>query len=150
LPELKLCSFEELSSDRNKLRRPAKNVAKRPGPRASVLLSISNPPPDELASLGLASVHLDDAVIRIARALLLREYDVLYGGKPREGFTDAFQDDSGAVVVEPRFINYLGWPHSRELSATQIADGFGVTRYAMITMKKEIEAARGDPWEVAK
>jgi hypothetical protein len=72
--------------------------------------------------------HLDDAAIRIARALLFDDYDVMYGGRPRAGFTEGFQDDSGAVVVEARLINYLGWPYKLALTAEQVADGFGVTR----------------------
>jgi len=132
-PGLSLVSFEELRREAGPTvvhkshRRPA---ARRPRP--PVVLSVSDPSPEDLARCGMRPCHLDDAAIRIARTLLFDDYDVMYGGRPREGFTTGFQDDSGAVVVEARLVNYLGWPYKRGLTAEQVADGFGVTRYVRV------------------
>src|SRR6202030_256356 len=64
--------------------------------------------------------------------------------------TEGFQDDSGAVVTEARLINYVGWPFSRNLSATQVADGFGVTRYVKIPWNREDVQDQSDPWAGAE
>jgi hypothetical protein len=111
---------------------------------------VSDPAPDDLARRGMRSCHLDDAAIRIARALLFDDFDVMYGGRPREGFTAGFQDDSGAVVVEARLINYLGWPYKLALTAEQVADGFGITRYVRVPWPGEDSAVHADPWAVAE
>jgi hypothetical protein len=70
-------------------------------------------------------------------------------GRPREGFTEGFQDDSGTVVTETRFINYVGWPYTRALTAGQIADGFGVTRYVRVRWPEEDDASDKDPLAIA-
>jgi hypothetical protein len=141
-PHVTLCSFEELS--RKAKPRQSINTSRTP-----VLLSVSNPPPEDLLRLGLHALHLDDAAVRLARMLLYEGFDVMYGGQPRTGFTDAFQEDSGAVVSEPHFINYLGWPFTRKLSASQIADGFGVARYVRIAWNEEKTAQEDDPLCIA-
>jgi hypothetical protein len=149
-PQLSLVSFEEhrrLSGSRSALRnrRNPRTRSERP----PVLLSVSNPSREDLARRGMRSCHLDDATIRIARALLFDDFDVMYGGRPRDGFTKGFQDDSGAVVVEARLINHLGWPYTRGLTAAQVADGFGVTRYVMVHWPGEEFAAVEDPLAAA-
>jgi SLOG cluster2/TIR domain len=150
-PGLSLVSFEEL---RREARSSAGQKGHRRGTpqptRSPVLLSVSDPAFEDLARRGMRSCHLDDAAIRIARALLFDDFDVMYGGRPREGFTAGFQDDSGAVVVEARLINYLGWPYKLALTAEQVADGFGVTRYIRVPWPGEDSAVPGDPWAVAE
>jgi len=94
--------------------------------------------------------HLDAAAIRVARALLSSDFDVMYGGLPRTGFTAAFQDDSGAIVLEARLINYVGWPHALKLTPGRIADGFGVTRYAKIVWPGADSASDSDPLAIAE
>jgi SLOG-like protein/TIR domain-containing protein len=118
-----------------------------PARRGTVMVSISDPPRKDLAARGLHPVHLDDAALRIARALLNDNFDVMYGGRPRAGFTSGFQDDTGAVVIEPRLINFVGWPHTTSLSPSQIADDFGVTRYVAIEAEPGLRA--DDAWDVA-
>lgn len=137
-PGVTLTSFEEFS-------RKAVPRRSASAPRPPILVSISEPPPEQLVRLGLASEHLDDFTVRLARMLLYEGFDVMYGGRPRTGFTDSFQDDSGTVVMEARFINFLGWPFSGDLGASQIADTFGVTRYVRIRWKGERSASRADP-----
>lgn len=142
-PGLTLCSFEELS---RKATRNHPVLSARP----PVLLSISDPPAEDLVRMGLHASHLDDAAVRLARALLYEGFDVMFGGKPRTGFTDAFQEDSGTIVVEPRFINYIGWPFTLKLSATQIADAFGITRYVPIAWEGESTAREDNPLCIAE
>jgi hypothetical protein len=152
-PHLTLVSFEKLRREGGPAAIPKDDSGHVPGQsRLPVLLSVSNPSPQDLAHRGMRSCHLDDAAVRIARALLFDDFDVMYGGLPRTGFTIGFQDDSGAVVVEARFINYLGWPHTLRLKATQIADGFGVTRYIRVPWPGDASTASDDPdpWEVAQ
>ncbi len=141
-PELTLSSFEELSRKAT----PHRPVLSQ---RPPVLLSVSDPPAEDLTRMGLHASHLDDAAVRLARTLLYEGFDVMFGGKPRTGFTDAFQEDSGTVVVESRFINYIGWPFSLKLSATQIADAFGITRYVPIAWDGESTAQEDDPLCIA-
>ena len=135
LPNLSLCSFEQLGREDDA---PTRGARKPDGQRLPVLLSISDPPPEHLTRIGLCALHLDDAAVRIARGLLSDDFDVMYGGRPRSGFTEGFQDDSGTVVVEPRLINYVGWPYSEDLSAAQVADQFGVTRFVKIPRGQRI------------
>jgi hypothetical protein len=151
LPQLSLCSFEQLGrendprgTDRSSRRRDS-NV-----PRTPVLLSISDPPRQDLTRNGLSPLHLDDAAVRIARCLLSDDFDVMYGGRPRSGFTEGFQDDSGTVVVEARLINYVGWPYSDKLSANQVADQFGVTRYVKVARSGSIPPSEGEVFMTAE
>ena len=148
---LSLVSFEELTHKTvSSSRQPSRRGRRSKSPRPAILLSLSNPPRDDLARRGMRGCHLDAAAIRIARALLSNDFDVMYGGRPREGFTAAFQDDSGAVVLEARLINYLGWPYTLTLTAERIADGFGITRYARIAWPGEDSASESDPWAIAE
>jgi hypothetical protein len=150
-PGLSLVSFEDLRRDSGSppATRNRRNRTRRLE-RSPVLLSVSNPSRQDLARRGMRSCHLDDTTIRIARALLFDDFDVMYGGRPREGFTAGFSDNSEAVVVEARLINYLGWPYTRTLTAAQVADGFGVTRYVRVPFPGEDTAADGDLWATAE
>jgi hypothetical protein len=147
-PGLSLVSFEELKRGSDRLGRKPRHSRRRKQLRPTVLLSISDPSRDDLARRGMRPRHLDDAAIRVARALLFEDYDVMYGGRPREGFTAGFQDDSGAVVVEARLINYLGWPYTRDLTAEKVANEFGVTRYVKIAWEDK-ETVDDDPLTIA-
>lgn len=149
-PEVSLVSFEALKRETAMVTGRAGRFGRSTIPRTPVLLSVSDPPSEDLASRGMGRCHLDDAAIRIARALLSDNFDIMYGGRPREGFTSAFQDDSGAVVVEARMINCLGWPYTRNLTAGQVADGFGVTRFVRTPWPKESGASESDPWAMAE
>jgi SLOG-like protein/TIR domain-containing protein len=157
-PDLSLVSFEELKHN-TAAPAPEQRIRTLPASRSRlhppkplrppVLLSLSNPPRADLSRLGMRDCHLDAAAIRIAHALLANNYDVMYGGLPREGFTKAFQDDSGAVVLEARLINYLGWPHTKDVTPSTIADGFGITRYAKVDWSKGDVTDRRDPLAIA-
>jgi hypothetical protein len=151
LPGTSLLSFEELQT------KPAGSSSTTPSrslhpsaPRSPILLSISNPPVSDLAERGLQETHLDDAAVRIARALLNDDFDVMYGGRPRDGFTGGFQDNSAAVVIEPRLLNHVGWPHSGDLTATQVANEFGVTRYVAIRWEHVSTPDRSNPLHIAQ
>jgi hypothetical protein len=74
----------------------------------------------------------------------------MYGGLPRAGFTEAFADDSGTVVTEARLINYIGWPYKLALTAEQIADGFGITRFVAVAWPGEGSATEDDAWAIAE
>jgi SLOG cluster2/TIR domain len=147
-PGLTLVSFEELR--RGDLRLVPETTGEARQKRPPVLLSVSTPSEQDLACRGMQPVHLDDVAIRIARALLLADLDVMYGGMPRVGFTDGFQDDSGAIVLDTRFINYLSWPYTLDLTANDVANNFGVTRYVSIPWPGEKTAVRSDVWAAAE
>jgi hypothetical protein len=149
-PNLSLVSFEELRRGGRSSAGQKDNGDTDRSPRPPVLLSVSDPSHRDLASRGMRSFHLDDAAIRIARALLFDEFDVMYGGRARDGFTAGFQDDSGTVVIEARLINYLGWPYKLALTAGQVANEFGVTRYVRVPWPAEESADHRDPWAVAE
>jgi hypothetical protein len=99
-PDLSLISFEELRRGSASPQTVSARRGRKPeSERLPVMLSISNPSPQDLGRRGMYVYHLDDTTIRLARALLLNDFDVIYGGRPREGFTEGFQDDSGTVVM---------------------------------------------------
>ena len=98
-----------------------------------VTFSAGDPPPVDLVQRGMGSAHLDDAVLRVARSVLRRDLDAAYAGFLRDGgFTTHLADDTGKVVVGPRFISFLGWPFSENLTPTQIADTLGLCRYVVV------------------
>ena len=82
---------------------------------------------------GLGQEHLDDGVLRIARAVLRLNCDIAYAGDLRSGgFATALSDDSGTVVLGPRFVSFMGWPFHGTLTPARIADTLGLCRYVRI------------------
>ena len=121
-PGLRLLTFEEMVR--------LWIMSDRPG----VVFSASPPSDDPrgLFELGWSKQHLDDAVIRIARSMLRENFDIVYGGIPEVGFTKSLLEESGAIVVEPRFISIVGYPYSQDLSFDKLADDFGICRYVRV------------------
>jgi hypothetical protein len=77
--------------------------------------------------------HVDDGVLRVARSLLRGNLDAAYAGYLRgDGFSASLADDTGKVVIGPRFISFLGWPFSKSLTTTEIADTLGLCRYVRV------------------
>lgn len=98
-----------------------------------VALSAGDPAGADLIERGVGIAHLNDGVLRIARALLRTDLDIAYAGALRnEGFTTTLSDDTGKVVVGPRFISFLGWPYYNALGVEQIADTLGLCRYVRV------------------
>jgi hypothetical protein len=64
----------------------------------------------------------------------LREgFDIAYGGDLRGGgFAENLSDDTGTVVLGPRFVSYLGWPFADRLTTARIADTLGLCRYVAV------------------
>jgi hypothetical protein len=78
-------------------------------------ISISDSP--DLAELGLSKLHLEDAMIQVARQLLGAGASLVYGGDLREGgFTNllfefvAMYRKPKAKTVRPRVVDVLAWP----------------------------------------
>jgi SLOG-like protein/TIR domain-containing protein len=117
---------------------------KRAGTRRVVVFSVSKPLDSDLLRRGFTPAHLDDLVLRVARLVLRWNADVAYGGQPMKGFTSSLKDDSGTVVLEPRLINYLGWPWADKLTSTQIANDLGACRYVKIECPGEIAATASE------
>jgi hypothetical protein len=101
--------------------------------RPVVCFSAGDPPPGDLVKRGLGAIHLDDGVLRVARSILRHNLDIAYAGYLRGGgFTADLADDTGKVVLGPRFVSFLGWPYSKELTTTRIADTLGLCRYVLV------------------
>jgi hypothetical protein len=101
--------------------------------RPIVTFSAGDPPTEDLVHRGIAAAHVDDGVLRVARSVLRGNLDAAYAGYLRgDGFTTSLADDTGKVVIGPRFISFLGWPFSEKLTTTRIADTLGLCRYVRV------------------
>ncbi len=49
----------------------------------------------------------------------------------------------------PRLLNYVGWPYTGTLTATQVSDALGVIRYVAVEWSEGASADAADPWSVA-
>ncbi|MCG7352183.1 hypothetical protein RQ744_15950 [Roseomonas mucosa] len=93
----------------------------------AIALSISES--DDMAALGLAKEHLDDAMAEIARHLLALGARLLYGGDLRPGgFTEVlfelvarYRRDAGEADVRPGVTNFVAWPVHLGMTAEDIA-----------------------------
>jgi hypothetical protein len=93
----------------------------------AIALSISES--DDMAVLGLAKEHLDDAMAEIARHLLALGARLLYGGDLRPGgFTEIlfelvarYRRDAGEADARPGVTNFLAWPVHLGMHANDIA-----------------------------
>jgi len=111
----------------------------QPKLRRVLAFSVSEPAEGELIARGVSKEHLDDVVFRVGRSVLRLGADIAYGGTAKVGFTAGFLQDSGTLVLEPRLINYLGWPWADRLTPAQIADDLGVCRYVKIEAPSTVE-----------
>ena len=79
-------------------------------------ISISETDPGELQALGLSSLHLQNAMLEIARQCLAQGATLVYGGDLRpNGFTENLlelvRDHNDALKKEFKpVLNYLAWP----------------------------------------
>jgi hypothetical protein len=79
-------------------------------------VSISDPPDDDLVSLGLSHMHLRHTFIEVARHVLAAGWSIAYGGDLRQaGYTEALFDlvrtyDHPELAGPDRVTNYLAWP----------------------------------------
>lgn len=91
-----------------------------------IAISISESP--DMAVLGLAQEHLDDAMAEIARYLLAMEASLVYGGDLRpKGFTELLIElvirhrrSSDAPDGRVGFTNYFPWPVHVSLSPEEV------------------------------
>lgn len=91
-----------------------------------IAVSISHSP--DMAVLGLAQEHLDDAMAEVARHLLAMGARLVYGGDLRpKGFTELLielavrhRPDSDDGVGQVSFINYFPWPVHVSLSPEEV------------------------------
>ena len=98
-----------------------------------IAFSAGDPPPADLRERGLSKLHIDDGVLRVARSILSEGYNIAYAGDLRGGgFATDLSDDTGKVVLGPRFISFLGWPFADTLSPARIADTLGLCRYVIL------------------
>lgn len=91
-----------------------------------VAISISESP--DMAILGLAKEHIDDAMAEVSRHLLAMDAQVIYGGDLRaKGFTEILFElvsrysrevDSGGQKIYAR--NFLAWPVHVNLSIEEL------------------------------
>jgi len=93
----------------------------------SIGLSISNVAEDELQALGLSDLHLQDAMLEIARYCLAQGATLVYGGDLRPGgFTEnlldlvRYHNDALQKQFTP-VRNFLAWPLHQSLDAEWIA-----------------------------
>jgi hypothetical protein len=100
--------------------------------RPIVTFSAGDPPVEHLVRRGIGAPHVDDGVLRVARSVLRGNLDAAYAGNLRDGFTASLADDTGKVVIGPRFISFLGWPFSEKLTPAQVAHTLGLCRYVRV------------------
>lgn len=114
---------------------------RRTGMRSAVVaFSAGDPPHEDFLHRGVGPEHLDDGVLQIARAVLRLEYDIAYAGDLRgTGFTSALSDDTGTVVLGPRFVSFLGWPFHQSLTPGKIADTLGLCRHVMVPAPESVQ-----------
>lgn len=94
----------------------------------AVAVSVSDSP--DLPVLGLGERHLRDAMVEVARHLLIAGARLLYGGDLRPGgFTDLLleliarhQPNAGSAETPPVVTNYLPWPVHMSLRPTAFAE----------------------------
>jgi hypothetical protein len=104
------------------LRTPA-TLQDRPWQGLAIGISISDADPGELRALGLSDLHLQDAMLEIARYCLAQGATLVYGGDLRPGgFTEnllelvRYHNDALQKQFTP-VANYLAWPLTINLDA---------------------------------
>jgi hypothetical protein len=90
-------------------------------------ISASTGEENELATLGLSNLHVEDAVRVLARQGLAAGATLVYGGALGPGnLTETLFEmigayNKGGLVKFPRLINYAAWPWSQEVDAEWLA-----------------------------
>lgn len=121
---------------------------KEPLSNRVVAISISESP--NMASLGLSSEHLTDAMAEVARYLMSMGARLVYGGDVRpEGFTlvllelvERHRHDGGASGEQVSFTNFFPWPVHVSLSAEEVSQRAeivsGVAELVFLTADGEV------------
>ena len=116
-----------------------------------VAISISESP--DMASLGLSSEHLTDAMAEVARYLMSMGSRLVYGGDLRpDGFTlvllelvERHRRDADAGDERVSFTNFFPWPVHISLSAEEVsqrvASASGVAELVFLTAGGEVISA---------
>ena len=117
-------------------------------PDVIVGVSVSEPAPEELVTLGLSDLHVRHAFIEIVRHVLALGGSIAYGGDLRvAGYTEALFDLVRAynprdLTGPDRVYSFLAWPLWTELTPAQRAD------LANVTTIVEVPAPDGAPSEL--
>jgi len=102
----------------------------------------------DAAQFGLSELHLQDAVIELARHLLAAGAMLVYGGDLRnEGFTRqlfALVRDHNAAGSDPfdRIENFLSWPDCEAVDARLKAEHKPDARFVPVTLPDELVVGR--------
>jgi hypothetical protein len=138
---------DELQSESVKLRTPT-TLHDRSLQDLSIGLSISNVAEDELQALGLSDLHLQDAMLEIARYCLAQGSTLVYGGDLRpDGFTENLLDlvRYHNDALQKQFIpvrNFLAWPSHQTLEAEWIANRRDALRIVKVDAPEDLKTAK--------
>ena len=111
-------------------------------------VSVSEPSPDELISIGLSDLHVRHAFIEIARHVLALGGSIAYGGDLRAaGYTESLFDlvrayNPRELTGPDRVHSFLAWPIWTQLTPAQRAD------LANVATINEVPAPDGAPSEL--
>jgi hypothetical protein len=137
---------DELTSDSVELRTPT-TLHDRCLQGLSIGLSISNVDAVELQTLGLSDLHLQDAMLEIARHCLAQGATLVYGGDLRPGgFTEnlldlvRYHNDALQKQFTP-VRNFLAWPLHQSLDADWIADRRDALRIVKADAPEDLKTA---------
>jgi hypothetical protein len=107
-------------------------------------ISISEPDPGELGKLGFGLVHLQDAMVEIARYLLTKGYNLAYGGDLNHeksfNFTELlFQLGMTYGGMENRIVNYSAFPIYTKISKKHEAELIRAGRIIKVNPSPEFD-----------
>lgn len=145
-PPLGVEEADELTSDEVEFRTPT-TLHDRCLQGLSIGLSISNVDAGELQSLGLSDLHLQDAMLEIARHLLAQGATLVYGGDLRPGgFTEnlldlvRYHNDALQKHFSP-VRNFLAWPLHQTLDADWAASHKDALQIVKVAAPQDLPAA---------
>jgi hypothetical protein len=145
-PPLGVEEADELTSGSVELRTPT-TLHDRCLQGLSIGLSISNVDAGELQSLGLSDLHLQDAMLEIARHCLAQGATLVYGGDLRPGgFTENLLDlvRYHNDALQKRFSpvrNFLAWPLHQTLDADWAASHKDALRIVKVDAPEDLKTA---------
>lgn len=145
-PPLGVEETDELTSDAVELRTPS-TLHNRRLQGTSIGLSISNVDAGELQALGLSDLHLQDAMLEIARYLLAQGATLVYGGDLRPGgFTEnlldlvRYHNDALQKHFTP-VRNFLAWPLHSTVDAQWAASHKDALKIVKVDAPNELKTA---------
>jgi len=111
-------------------------------------ISISDPDPGEMRSLGLSELHLQDAMLEIARHCLAQGATLVYGGDLRPGgFTEnlldlvRYHNDALHKSFAP-VRNFLAWPLLINFNAEWAASNRDALKIEKVDAPNDLKSAR--------